>query len=85
MSFSRVLPTSRVGCYVGKPIENVAYCLKSSGRLRDSFNLKQYIYLTEKKNSYLQRGHFAYKKWLLWESCQYSNIKFYPPCFVSFL
>ena len=26
-SFSRVLPTSRVGCHAGKPIESVVYCL----------------------------------------------------------
>ena len=29
-SFSRVLPTSRVGYHAGKPIENVVYCLNNS-------------------------------------------------------
>ena len=31
-SFSRVLPTSRVGYYAGKPIESVVYCLTNPDR-----------------------------------------------------
>ena len=40
-SFSRVLPTSRVGYHAGKPMESMVYCLNISIKTKRQFFLSQ--------------------------------------------